>query len=166
MMDERIVRHLIEALEASLEAEGEGGKVSADRVLSAMVAHMSHQGHGGAPEAKTKLVSLAPWQERRAKAFMLERLGEDIKLEDVANACGLSVQHFGRLFRLTTGVPPYRWLREQRIKKAREMLVETDLDLSDIALACGFANQSHFTRTFTTVTGISPGRWRRDYRQE
>jgi len=165
-MDERIVRHLIEALEASLEAEGEGTKVSADRLLSAMAARMSHRGHGGVAEARAKLVSLAPWQERRAKALMLDRLGEDIKLEDVAKACGLSVQHFGRLFRLTTGVPPYRWLREQRIKKAQEMLVGTELDLSNIALACGFANQSHFTRTFTTVAGVSPGRWRRDHRRE
>ncbi len=103
---------------------------------------------------------LAPWQERRAIDYMLERLAENVELSDIAAVCGLSKQHFGRLFRATTGMSPFQWLKIQRVERASALLKTTDATLSDIAEQCGFANQSHFTRVFGQVTGTSPGLWR------
>ncbi|QWT18846.1 AraC family transcriptional regulator [Bacillus sp. NP157] len=104
---------------------------------------------------------LAHWQERRALAFMEQRLDQSFPVSDVADACGLSVNHFSRAFRRTLGKPPHRWLLDRRIERARELLRTTPLALADIALACGFAEQSHFTRVFTRLVGMPPGAWRR-----
>jgi AraC-like DNA-binding protein len=104
---------------------------------------------------------LASWQERRAIAFMEERLDQSFPVSDVAEACGLSVNHFSRAFRRSIGKPPHRWLLDRRIQRAQDMLRINQLSLADIALACGFAEQSHFTRVFTRIVGVPPGAWRR-----
>src|SRR5262249_54273756 len=105
---------------------------------------------------------LAPWQERRAKQYMMARLREDVSLAQMAAECSLSPSHFSRAFRQTTGRAPYRWLLEGRVEHAKELLRESEVTLADTALACGFADQSHFTRMFSQIVGISPGAWRRN----
>jgi AraC-like DNA-binding protein len=104
---------------------------------------------------------LAPWQLRRAEALMSENLSVQVSLGKVAEECGLSVRHLARAFRQSTGVPPHRWLLDRRVERAKELLPNGKLSLSDIALACGFGDQSHFTRTFTAAVRLSPGVWRR-----
>ncbi len=59
---------------------------------------------------------------------------------------------------------PHRWLLQRRIDQAKALLRETAEPLAEIAIRCGFADQSHFTRTFTRAAGVSPGAWRRSVR--
>jgi AraC-like DNA-binding protein len=108
---------------------------------------------------------LAPWQLRRAKQILISRLDEPISLAELARACKLSPGHFARAFRQTAGQPPHRWLMEQRIEKAKQLLVDTTLSLAQIAQNCGFADQSHFTRVFAQLVQSSPGQWRRHWRR-
>ena len=82
----------------------------------------------------------------------------------VANECRLSSSYFARAFKQTTGTPPFRWLTNQRIVRAKELLQDPSRELADIAQLCGFVDQSHFTRVFSKSEGHSPGRWRRLYR--
>jgi transcriptional regulator GlxA family with amidase domain len=82
-------------------------------------------------------------------------------LRDIAAACGLSVNHLSRAFRRSTGLPPHAWLIGARLEAAKTLLRQRTRALADIALACGFADQTHFTRVFTTRIGLSPGAWRR-----
>jgi AraC family transcriptional regulator len=104
---------------------------------------------------------LAPWQERRAKELMSTQLGREISLAFVAGECKLSVSHFARSFKQCTGKPPHRWLLENRVEKAKELLIDAELPLAEIALECGFSDQSHFTRVFSRTVGTSPGTWQR-----
>jgi len=76
-----------------------------------------------------------------------ESLSEEIPLSRLATECGLS--DFARAFRHSTGVSPHRWLLKHRVDHARELLSDRALSLTDVALSCGFADQSHFTRLFT-----------------
>ena len=84
-----------------------------------------------------------------------------LPLSQLAEKCGLSTRHFARAFRQSTGVPPHRWLLSRRVDRAKDLLRDPALSLAEVALACGFADQSHFTRMFTTLVGLSPGLWRR-----
>jgi AraC-like DNA-binding protein len=104
---------------------------------------------------------LAPWQLRRAEALMSEDLTARVPLGQLAQACSLSVRHFARAFRQSTGIPPHRWLLNRRIQRAKELLGDSRLSLFDVAVACGFGDQSHFTRMFSAAVGLSPGLWRR-----
>ena len=104
---------------------------------------------------------LAPWQERRAKELMSTHLARQIPLALVAGECRLSVSHFARSFKQCTGKPPHRWLLENRVERAKQLLLDPDVSLAEVALDCGFSDQSHFTRVFSRTVGTSPGTWRR-----
>jgi transcriptional regulator GlxA family with amidase domain len=107
---------------------------------------------------------LAPWQLRRATEMFRSDLTENLKLQCVAEACRLSGNHFARAFRASTGISPHRWVIGKRIEKAQDLLVGSFVPLAEIALICGFADQSHFSRVFRVIRGVSPGAWRRKHR--
>ena len=82
-------------------------------------------------------------------------------MRQIASEFGLSVSHFSRAFRISTGQPPHQWLLRQRVEAAKQLMTVRDLALAEIAISAGFANQSHFTRVFSAVVGVSPAAWRR-----
>lgn len=104
---------------------------------------------------------LALWQERRAKEIMAARLSSNLTIAQVAAECRLTPSHFARAFRKSTGLAPQRYLMHLRVAEAKNLLAGQHLSLSDIALTCGFGDQSHFTRIFRQLVGDSPGAWRR-----
>jgi AraC family transcriptional regulator len=104
---------------------------------------------------------LTPLQERRAKEYISANLSGDVPLADIARECGLSASQFGKAFRKSVGMPPHRWMVQQRIALAKSLLRQGTMSLAEVALACGFSDQSHFTQSFATWTGLSPGVWRR-----
>jgi AraC-like DNA-binding protein len=104
---------------------------------------------------------LAPWQLKRAKALFDAHLRGGISVEQVARACGLSRSQFSHAFRISIGMPPHAWLIRRRVEKARETMRASRMALSEVALVCGFSDQSHFTRQFHRVAGETPRAWRR-----
>jgi AraC-like DNA-binding protein len=113
------------------------------------------------PRAKPSS-GLAPWQLRRAKEMFRADLAENLSLHRVAEACKLSVSHFGRAFKASTGETPHQWLIKMRTEIARDLLARSSTPIIDIACICGFSDQSHFTRVFARAMGTSPGVWRRE----
>jgi AraC family transcriptional regulator len=137
-----------------------------DHVAMALASHIAHT-YGGMRHSlpAAQVGGLAPWQERRAKDLLSANLSGNITLRDLSSACDLSIRHFTRAFRKSTGMAPHAWLLHHKIAKAKGLLVTSHLVLADIALACGFADQSHFARTFQRAVRMSPGAWRRIYRR-
>ncbi|SDE83773.1 helix-turn-helix transcriptional regulator [Phytopseudomonas seleniipraecipitans] len=105
---------------------------------------------------------LMPWQEAVAKRLMLDRLDAGISVAEVAEACAMSRSHFTRKFKESTCLSPHVWLRQQRVTKARELLLRSSLSLTDIAMECGFFDQAHFCRVFAKSIGMSPLAWKRE----
>jgi len=115
------------------------------------------------PEARTRQASGLPrWQIRRAREFLAAHISSDISVDDVAAVCGLSRAYFTSAFRRATGETPHLCLIRYRIERAKTLLLGP-LTIADIALECGFADQSHLTRVFAKHTGIPPGAWRREH---
>lgn len=92
---------------------------------------------------------------------MSAHLSTEIAIAEIARVCRLSPSHFVRAFGNTVGIAPYRWYLSERIARAKRLLRQSRLPLAQIALECGFADQSHFTNTFVRHVGIAPGLWRR-----
>lgn len=153
------VWHLGAALLPALDRPEEIGTMYADHLLLATHTYFAVAFGGMRLPEHSRRGSLAPWQVRCATELMIERLGEDISLSDPAAACGLSPGYFARAFKRSMGMPPHRWLLLQRVLRAKSLLRDTKLSLTDVAAACGFADQSHFTRVFRSIVGTSPGAW-------
>src|SRR3546814_15694485 len=113
--------------------------------------------------AQTGMVrgGLAPWQIKQLRTHITENLASPITLEELAAICRLSVSHFSRAFKTSFGEPPHSYIMRQRIEEAKRLMLEREEALSQIALACGFADQSHFCRSFRRAAGDSPNFWRR-----
>jgi AraC-like DNA-binding protein len=86
---------------------------------------------------------------------------EDLSLSAVADSVGLSTYHFLRLFKRETGVTPYRFLMQARIRKAIELLRETSLPVTEIAFEVGFGDLSNFINFFRREIGCSPSQFRK-----
>lgn len=136
-----------------------------DHLMLAVGHHVAARYGGMRPREHPYRGGLTPTQERRAKELLSENLAGDMPLAFVASECGLSLSQFSRAFRKSVGGPPHRWVIRQRIALAKAMLRDKSLPLSQVALECGFSDQSHFTRCFQTLVGISPGAWRRSVRK-
>ncbi|HLZ77215.1 AraC family transcriptional regulator [Phenylobacterium sp.] len=160
-VDDDIIRQLSAAMLPALRSPEQISRLFADHVALALTAHMAHA-YGGMPDGPQLVQGgLAPWQERRATEMLAANLAGDIPLAEVARACGLSVGHFSRAFRKSTGLAPHTWLLQARVEHAMTLLRQPNEALSEIALACGFVDQSHFTRVFVQRVGLTPGAWRR-----
>ena len=159
-VDDPVVRHLLSSLHPLLAAPRQANSLFLDHVVLAMTAHMATVYGGMQPIAGAARGGLAPWQDRRARELMNASLNQELSLSRLAAECGLSSRHFARAFRISTGMPPHRWLLKRRVERAQELL-ETGLPLIDVALSSGFADQSHLTRVFKAVVGVTPGAWRR-----
>lgn len=106
--------------------------------------------------------SLAPWQVQLAKKIMAARVGETMQVSELSCACRLSMSYFVRAFTSTVGISPYSWFIGQRVLRAMILLSHSRMPIAEIALECGFADQSHFTNTFVRRAGKTPRQWRQE----
>jgi AraC-like DNA-binding protein len=155
------VKNIGLSLLPAVRAPDQVSRLFMDHMTLALGAHVA-QTYGGMQAHSSPIQGgLAPWQEKRSKDMLAGDFTGATPLLDIAKACGLSVSHFSRAFRRSTGLAPHAWLLQVRVEAAKSMLRQRGSSLSMIALACGFADQSHFTRVFTRRVGLSPGAWRR-----
>jgi AraC-like DNA-binding protein len=155
------MRNLGLSLVGGFERSQEVSGIFLEHVSFAVCAHIAQTYGGMRPNSMGRRGGLAAWQERRAKEILGANLNGAVRLTELARECRLSVSHFSRAFRQSMGVAPHRWLMNRRVELAKDLLRDRDSSLSEIALRCGFADQSHFTRVFTRRAGVSPGAWRR-----
>jgi AraC-like DNA-binding protein len=152
---------LAQAIAGAMEQPGDATAMFSDCIALAFFAHII-RAYGGVPiEARNVHGGLAAWQLKRARDFINVNLAHDPSIPEIAHECGLSSGYFARAFKRSTGVSPCRWLARMRVERAKELLKDPRCELAQIALLCGFVDQSHFTRVFSRIEGYSPGRWRR-----
>ncbi|HET7499680.1 MAG TPA: AraC family transcriptional regulator [Kofleriaceae bacterium] len=118
-------------------------------------------------EAALALVSLGAPQRpvggeqravQRARAYLLERLAERVRLDEVADHVRVDKFHLIRAFRAQVGVPPYEFLTHARVHRARELLRRGG-SAAAVATAVGFCDQSQLHRHFVRLVGVTPGRY-------
>ena len=155
------IQCLGDSLLAAFSRPAQVSRVFVDHLTLAVGVHVA-QAYGNMRTAKRRAQGgLASWQQRRATELIEANLGGDISLRALAAECGLSRSHFVRAFRASIGQAPHQWLLQRRVERAKALLRDATQTIADVALSCGFADQSHFTRVFTRTVGTSPGAWRR-----
>lgn len=93
-------------------------------------------------------------------ALMQERLAEDLTLQEMAKAAGLSVGHFSYVFRKWIGHSPIEHLIKLRMQRAKELLEDVHLTIKEVAIGSGFRDYSYFSRKFVQFNSVSPSQYR------
>jgi AraC family transcriptional regulator len=135
-------------------------RLYADTVAQMMVVHLLRHYATLRVTIQEYTQGLSRQQMRSVTDFVLAHLHEPPSLERLAQQVNLSAYHFARLFRRTTGESPHQFVLRKRLEAAKRLLRETELPLSQIAVAVGFPNQSHFTQVFREHQGLTPRRYR------
>jgi AraC family transcriptional regulator len=107
---------------------------------------------------------ITPARMRQIDELIDARLDSPLTVSELADALSLSVGFFSRAFKAAVGKTPHSYLIDRRLSRARALLRRTELDLSDIAFASGFASHAHLTATFRRRLGIAPREFRRSAR--
>ncbi len=159
--DEKL-RATLEAIAAELEG-GEAGWREVIRSLVNQLAVYLLRGRVNAQrsdEIELSRVGIVDRRLRRAIEFMSDNCGRELSLAEIAGAAYLSEFHFARLFKKITGATPHAYLASLRIERARRLLAETDLPISEVGAEVGYSSQSHFTKIFREATGMTPREFR------
>jgi AraC family transcriptional regulator len=137
-----------------------GGRLCAESLATELVVHLLR--HYSAP---MRLGNGAPtvlprYKMRRATDYIDGHLREDLTLGAISAALSMSPWHFAHAFRRTLGVAPHRYVLLRRVERARHLLRETDLPITEIAHLVGYSNPGNFSVAFHRLTGCSPRNFR------
>ena len=102
---------------------------------------------------------------QEAVNYIEQNYQRNLTVEEVADACRLNRSYFSKLFKDNMGCPPQEFLIGVRLAKAAELMCSSDVQISEIAVRCGYSNQFHFSRAFKKHYGTPPQKWRAQNRR-
>jgi AraC family transcriptional regulator len=103
---------------------------------------------------------ISPHRLQRLESYIDAHLDRSLALEELAKLADLSLFHFAREFKATTGKTPHQYVLHRRLDLARQLLRESADTVGQIAMRCGFSDPSHLVRTFRLRFGVTPAQWR------
>jgi AraC family transcriptional regulator len=130
--------------------------------LGIALAHeLARTNESASPLPKDTRGGLPGWQQKKLAQFIQEHLADELSLVSLAQLAQLSPFHFSRAFKQSFGMPPHQYLTSRRIARAKSLLAERKLSVTEIGLDVGFSETSSFTAAFRKVTGETPSAYRR-----
>ncbi len=103
---------------------------------------------------------LLPWQWQRATEHIKANLDGDLRLSELAKVVGISVYHFARLFKETSGLSPHQYVLQQRVEQSKQLLANKRKTILEVCHAVGFLNPAHFATVFHKLVGLTPKAFR------
>jgi AraC family transcriptional regulator len=154
-----VIERLSACMRSEVDAGCPSGTLFAEGLSLALLARLG--ACYGAHEARHRPArKLAPRQLQDTIEYIDTHIGEDLSVTALARRLDLSPYTFAKLFKAAVDLPPHSFVLSRRLRRA-ELLLASELSLSEIALAVGFASQSHFTEAFRRRTGRTPAQARR-----
>lgn len=114
------------------------------------------------PRAEESRIAFSGKQVQRINEYLQTNLHDTFQVADMAASIGMSRTIFFERFIHTMKKTPNQYLQVLRVNRAKELLADRKLALTDIAAACGYADQPHFARFFKRFIGVSPGKYRQE----
>jgi len=157
------IRHIGMSLLGELNEANVVGRLYADSLAVSLTMQLIKH-YGSSKDVRIDRGGMAPHKLRKAVAWIDHHLARQeegrVALRAVAKDVGLSYFHFSRAFKQSMGMTLTNYIAERRIERAKELMKETDLAISEIALRLGFSSQSHFTTSFRRLAGVTPRSFR------
>jgi AraC family transcriptional regulator len=156
------LRSALEAIASELENGDAGWREVIRSLVNQLTVYLlrAHIDARRSDEVELSRVGVVDRRLRRAIEFMSDNCGRELSLTEIAGAAYLSEFHFARLFKKITGATPHAYLASLRIERARRLLAESDLPITEVGAEVGYNSQSHFTKIFREATGMTPKAFR------
>ncbi|MBD2437119.1 helix-turn-helix transcriptional regulator [Nostoc sp. FACHB-110] len=159
---EPLIQQIALALKSELESDGVGSQMYIESLKTTLCIHLL-KNHSVASD-KVLLFSnqkgLSPRKLRQVISYIQDNLEQDLTLSEIATVVGMSMYHFSRLFKQSTGFAPHQYVMNCRIAKAKKLLIGSEKTIEQISEQVGFQSQSHFTNVFRKFMGITPKLYR------
>ena len=98
------------------------------------------------------------------KAYLDSHYLEDLSLPQIANSLRISPYYMSHIFKECTGCSPMQYITQLRIAEDQNLLLSTQLSVTDIAMQCGYNNSNYFQSVFSKLVGIPPGKYRNTWK--
>ena len=154
-----VIWHLGRELRGELRRHRELDAGYLDSVAMVLARHLLST-YASAVRQSVDSGGLPRYKLRRAVDYINDNIGEDISFRDIAAHLKMSAYHFARMFKQTTGESPHHYIMHRRMERAKTLLVDARLPISDVAFEVGYKSQSHFTTCFGRLTGLTPAAFR------
>jgi len=144
------------ALKAEMEGGYPSGRIFMDSMATALAARLVRR-HSSLANAQTnEKASMSGKRLRQVLSHIEDNLNRDLSLTEISVVAGVSVSHCKTIFRQAMGVPVHQYVIQRRVERARALLCESEMGISQIAQQTGFAHQSHLTSHMRRILGTSP----------
>lgn len=157
---DRQIALLLTAMREDIASGAPAGKLYGESIGNAVATYLAQRYSGTAPKLLVYKGGLSRSQLNRVFEYIEEHLAEGVGLSDLAAAAELSVYHFARQFRQSTGMAPHQYVLQRKIERAKETLRDPRKSILEASARVGFDDQSHFTKTFRRLVGITPTEFR------
>ena len=154
------LHHIAMLLLAELQSDGIMGQLYVESLTQVLVIHLLRHYSTYTQPITSENRNLSDTRLQQAIDYIHAHLDRDLSLVEIARVINISPTYFASLFKRATGVTLHKYVVQQRVEKAKSLLLKTDLAIADIALQVGFSNQSHLTRHFKCLARITPKQFR------
>lgn len=148
------------SLLAEMETGGLGGELLAESLAKVLALHLLRQhsslGRRSARKLEREGGAFSKRAIGRATDYVNDNLSRKITLTELAGTARMSPFHFARSFKAATGLSPHQYVIQKRVERASRLLAGTDLSVSEVAAAVGFANRGHLAAHVRRLLGVSP----------
>ena len=151
------IEHIARSFFFEMKNDALGGRLYSESLAIQFVICLLRKHCTFLPQLKQYKGGLSRQQLKAVIEYINTYLESNISLKELTQVSAISSHyHFCRLFKQSTGIAPYQYVIQQRIEKSKRLLRQKHLPIIEIALMCGFSNQSHFNRTFRSRVGVTP----------
>jgi AraC family transcriptional regulator len=154
------IEFFAKAFHEEMQNDGMGGQLYGESLANLFLIHLLRNYCAFEPKLKQYQGGLPKYKLQQAIDYIQANLDWKLSLEAIAQHLNMSVYHFCDLFKQSVGISPYKYVLQQRVERAKQLLKDEESAIVDIAIDCGFANQTHLNRHFLSFTGVTP----KDYR--
>jgi AraC family transcriptional regulator len=144
------------ALKAEMDAGNRGGRLYLDSLGTAMAACLLDRHSSVSAAARQPSQGMSGYRLRQVLSHIEDNLGRELSVKEIAGVAGVSVSHCNAAFRKAIGTPVHQYVIQRRVDRAKTLLGEGDLSISQIAIETGFAHQSHLAYHVRRLLGVSP----------
>lgn len=150
------LQHIAMLLLAELRSGGMMGQMYVESLTQVLVIHLLRHYSTFTQTITSENRSLTHSRLQQALDYIHIHLDQELSLGQIAEVINISPTYFASLFKRATGISPHQYVIQERVERAKSLLLKTDLSITDIALQVGFSSQSHLTQQFKRLTGITP----------